>query len=175
MHGIIDYPYYQPQHKDGSMAGSLEPNQAFRSIQEAIDWGEEHLDLCPENEDIEIREYCNDEIDGVQLIDYHGNPIRKIEELSDKEITELITNEILLDAGSIDNLLEAKQSDETVREYTERLYEEAEELVDDTIDSIEEDNEYDFSSFGGHPDNDWYDRAHFDAIEQVVKWMSGKE
>ena len=169
-----DYPYYQPQHEDGTMAGGLFSFQAFRTMQEAVDWGEKHLDLDG-NEDVEIREYCNDDIEGVTLIDSDENPIQKIEELSDNEIEDLITGMVMHDAGSIDNLLMCRQDDETLDQFKDRVYGEAHSKVMDAIGAIEDENEYDFSSYGGNPDTEWYDEARDGAILVVTRWMLGKE
>jgi hypothetical protein len=167
---INDYPYYQPQHENGDMPEGLFSFQAFRSEQEAIDWMEWHLDE-EGNDDIDIREYCNDDIEGVTLIDYNGDIIPKIEDLSDEEIADMITDRILLDAGSIDNLHATRQSDETEDQFKDRVYGEALDLINDTIACIEEDNEYDFSSYGGNPDVEWYDEARELALETVIGWM----
>ena len=123
------------------------------------------------NDDIDIREYCNDDIEGVTLIDYNGDIIPKIEDLSDEEIADMITDRILLDAGSVDNLHAARQSDETEDQFKDRVYGEALDLINDTIACIEEDNEYDFSSYGGNPDVEWYDEARELALETVMGWM----
>lgn len=167
---INDYKYYQPQHENGDMPEGLFSFQAFQSEQDAIDWMEWHLDE-EGNDDIEIREYCNDDIEGVTLIDYNGDIIPKIEDLPDEEIADLITDQILLDAGSIDNLHATRQSDETEDQFKDRVYGEALDLINDTIAFIEEDNEYDFSSFGGNPDVEWYDEARELAMETVMGWM----
>jgi hypothetical protein len=167
---INDYPYYQPQHENGDMPEGLFSFQAFRSEQEAIDWMEWHLDE-EGNDDIDIREYCNDDIEGVTLIDYNGDIIPKIEDLSDEEIADMITEQILLDAGSVDNLHATRQSDETEDQFKDRVYGEALDLINDTIACIEEDNEYDFSSYGGNPDVEWYDEARELALETVMGWM----
>lgn len=167
---INDYPYYQPQHENGDMPEGLFSFQAFRSEQEAIDWMEWHLDE-EGNDDIDIREYCNDDIEGVTLIDYNGDIIPKIEDLSDEEIADMITDRILLDAGSIDNLHATRQSDETEDQFKDRVYGEALDLINDTIACIEEDNEYDFSSYGGNSDVEWYDEARELALETVMGWM----
>jgi hypothetical protein len=167
---INDYPYFQPQHENGDMPEGLFSFQAFRSEQEAIDWMDAHLDEQG-NDDIEIREYCNDDIEDVTLIDYNGDIIPKIEDLSDEEIADMITDRILIDAGSIDNLHATRQSDETEDQFKDRVYGEALDLINDTIACIEEDNEYDFSSYGGNPDVEWFDEAREQALWTVMDWM----
>ena len=165
---INDYKYYQPQYEDGEMPEGLWSFQVFRSEQEAIDWAEKHLDG---DREIEIHEYCNDDIEDVTLIDSDGDIIPKIEDLSDEDIADMITDQILLDAGSIDNLHATRQSDETEDQFKDRVYDEALDLVNDTIGFIEGDNEYDFSSYGGNPDVEWYDEAREDALWTVMNWM----
>ena len=168
---INDYKYYQPQYLNGDMPVGLFSFQAFRTEQEAIDWMDMHLDCEAHDEEFEIREYCNDDIEGVTLIDAYGDIIPKIEDLSDEDIADMITDQILLDAGSIDNLHATRQSDETEDQFKDRVYDEALDLVNDTIGFIEGDNEYDFSSFGGNPDVEWYDEARELALETVMGWM----
>ena len=165
---INDYKYYQPQYEDGEMPEGLWSFQVFRSEQEAIDWAEKHLDG---DREIEIHEYCNDDIEDVTLIDSDGDVIPKIEDLSDEEIADLITDEILLNAGSIDNLHATRQSDETEDQFKDRVYGEALDLINDTIAEIEDANDFDFSSFGGNPDVEWYDEARELAMQTVMDWM----
>ena len=167
-----DYPYYQPQHEDGSMAGNLFSFQAFRSEQEAIDWGDKWLEE-EGNEDIEIREYCNDDIEGVVLIDSDENPIQKIEELSDDEIEELILEAVKHD-NYIENLVMTKLDGESDDHFNDRVYGEAHKKVMEAITAIEEENDYDFSSYGGKPDTDWYDEARDYAVRKVMNWMLGE-
>ena len=168
---INDYKYYQPQYENGDLPVGLFSFQAFRSEQEAIDWLDAHLDCEAHDEEFEVREYCNDDIEDVTLIDYNGDIIPKIEDLSDEDIADLIADEVLLDAGSIDNLHATRQSDETEDQFKDRVYEEALDLINGAISSIEEENEFDFSSFGGNPDVEWYDEARELALETVMGWM----
>ena len=169
MLSMTDVIYYQPQHEDGSMPEGLASNQVFISEQDAVDW----LSWLDEegNEDIEIREYCNDDLADVEVLDAYGNPLRKIETFSDEEIAEMITDEVLLYAGSIDNLHATRQSDETEDQFKDRVYGEAIDLINDAITVIEEDQEYDFTSFGGNPAFEWYDKALHLAVQTVMGWM----
>ena len=168
---INDYKYYQP---DRIVNGELElPEglwsfQAFRTEEECIQWLE---DNGYNPDEWEIHEYCNDDIEEVTLIDSDGDIIPKIEDLSDEDIADLITDRILLDAGSIDNLHATRQSDETEDQFKDRVYGEALDMINDAIGCIEEDNEFDFSSFGGNPDVEWYDEARELALETVMGWM----
>ena len=168
---VTDVIYYQPQHEDGSMPEGLASNQAFISEQDAADW----LYWLDEegNEDIDLREYCNDDLADVELLDGNGNPLPKIESLSDAAIASMICDRIVWDAGSIDNLRSLKQADETEDEYNDRLYGEALDLINETIGCIEEEQEYDFTSYGGNPETEWYDEAREIAIFAVIRWMRG--
>ena len=168
---IVDYPYYQPQYENGNLPKGLLSNQAFRSEQEAIDWVEKHLDSDAYEGDFEIREYCNDDLQDVELIDRNGDVIPKIESLSDSEIADEITDSILLDMGSIDNMHATRQSDESEDEFKNRVYDEALDMVNDAVSFMEDDNVYDFSSYGGNPDVDWYDEARDIAVRTVMGWM----
>lgn len=168
---VTDVIYYQPQHADGSMPEGLASNQAFISEEAAADW----LYWLDEegNEDIEIREYCNDDLADVELLDGNGNPLPKIESLSEAAIAGVICDYILDDAGSIDNLRAPKMDNETEDEYNDHLYGLALDLINETIGYIEEDQEYDFTSYGGNPDTEWYDEAREIAIFTVIRWMRG--
>lgn len=170
---INDYPYFQPQHADGSLPEYLLSNQAFQTEQSAIDWLDKYATY--EKPDFEVHEYANDDLADVVLIDADGDIIPKIESLSDNEIEDLITGEVLLYAGSIDNLRRLRQSDETEDTYKDRMYGEAHEEVMEAIGSIEESNDYDFSSYGGNPDTEWYDEARHNAVIKVMNWMMGEE
>ena len=173
---INDYPYFQPEwyHDDdtnieyGGMPDELFSFQAFQTEEECRQWLINH-DYNPG--DFCIHEYCNDDIEDVTLIDSDGDIIPKIEDLSDEDIADLITDRILLDAGSIDNLHATRQSDETEDQFKDRVYGDALDLINDAVGCIEEDNEYDFSSFGGNPDVEWYDEAREDALRTVMDWM----
>lgn len=169
-----DYKYYQPQHADGTMAGLLESNQAFPSVQAAIDWGEEHLDLCPENQDIEIREYCNDDIADVEIIDWQENPLQKIEDLSDDEIKDLIL-ETVEHNNNFEAIRMTKGENETDDQFNDRVHGEADNIVMQAIGIIEESEEYDFSSYGGNPYTEWYDEARHGAILTVTRKLLGQE
>lgn len=173
---INDYPYFQPEwyHDDGTnidyggTPDELFSFQAFRTEEECKAWLINH-DYNPD--EFVIHKYCNDEIEDVTIIDEYGDVIPKIENLSNEEIEDMITDRILIDADSIDNLHATKQSDETRDEFYDRVYDEAHSEVMDTISSIEEENEFNFSSFGGNPDVEWYDGARDGAIITVMHWM----
>ena len=167
---INDYPYFQPQHPDGTMPEFLESNQAFQTEESAIDWLEEHA--THEKPDFEIREYCNDDLDNVVLIDFDGNIIPKIEDLTDDQIEDLIVEEV--QKNNPDLTVVPAQDGETQDAYNDRLYGEAHNLVMEAISEIEEANDYDFSSYGGNPDTEWYDEARHNAIIRVMGLLTKK-
>lgn len=173
---INDYPYFQPEwyHDDGTnidyggMPDELFSFQAFRTEEECRKWLINH-DYNPN--DFTIHEYCNDDIEEVTLIDENGDIIPKIEGLSDEEIQDMLTDEVLLFAGSIDNLHQMRQSNETMDQFKDRVYGLALDEVNSAICSIEESNDYDFSSYGNNPDTEWYDEVRDEAVRQVMLWM----
>ena len=173
---INDYPYFQPDRyfDDGTnvdylgMPEELFSFQAFRTEEECRQWLINH-DYNPG--DFCIHEYCNDDIEDVTLIDANGDIIPKIEDVPTDGIVNMLGDEVLLNAGSIDNLHATRQSDETEEQFKDRVYGEALDEVNAAICSIEERNEYDFSSYGGNPDVEWYDEARDDAVRDVMNWM----
>jgi hypothetical protein len=174
---VTDVIYYQPQHEDGSMPEGLAPNQAFISEEAAAEW----LYWLDEegNEDIDIREYCNDDLADVELLDGNGNPLPKIESLTDGAIAGEICDYVLSDIGTgwepgtAADLRIFKNEGETEDEYNDRLYTKALDLINEAIGHIEEDQEYDFTSYGGNPDTEWYDEAREIAIFAIIRWMRG--
>ena len=173
---INDYKYFQPvQYFDdgtnvewGDVPNGMFSFQAFRTEEECRQW---LINNNYEPGDFDICEYCNDDIEDLTLIDADGDIIPKIETLSDDEITDVLTDEVLLYAGSIDNLHQMRQSNETMDQFKDRVYGLALDEVNDAISSIEEANEFDFSSYGGNPDTEWYDAARDEAVRQVMGWM----
>ena len=170
------FTYYQPEryYDDGTnveylgVPEGLFSFQAFLSEEACIAWLENN---GYEPGDFTIHEYCDDEIEDVTLIDANGNVIPKIEALSDEEIEDLLTDQVLLTAGSIDNLHVTRQSDETEDQFKDRVYTEALDQVNAAIESIEESGDFDFSSYGGNPDVEWYDEARDGAVRTVIDWM----
>lgn len=80
--------------------------------------------------------------------------------------SDIIQN-IIWNAGSIDNLVKLKQDDETHREYIERLYEEAHELFMDSVQELGLDTLND-------EDEAPYDDIRDETIEEIVDMLSGK-
>ena len=71
-----------------------------------------------------------------------------------------IIQNIIQNAGSIENLVTLKQDDETRKEYRERLFEEAHELFMDSVEELEL----------GTVSDDIRDEA----IQEIVDMLSGK-
>ena len=172
----LSFTYYQPDcySDDGTnieylgMPEGLFSYEAFRSEEECIAWLENN---GYEPGDFTIHEYCDDDIEDVTIIDEYGVVIPKIEDLSDEEIEDILTDEVLFAAGSIDNLHATRQSDETEDQFKDRVYSDALDEVNAAIESIEEAGDYDFSSYGGNPDVEWYDGARDEAVRTVCQWM----
>lgn len=80
--------------------------------------------------------------------------------------TDIIQN-IIQNAGSIENLVILKQDDETSKEYRERLFEEAHELFMDSVEELGLDtlNDEDVAP---------YDDIRDEAIQEIVDMLSGK-
>ena len=68
----------------------------------------------------------------------------------------------------------AKQEGECEQEYEDRVYTEALDYVNDAIVSIEESGEYNFQSYCGTPDVEWYDEARDWAVKDVLGWITGE-
>lgn len=122
-----------------------------------------------------IHEYSGDDIEEVTIIDAYGDIIPKIEDFSDDEIEDMLTDEVLFAAGSIDNLEELMHHDETKDQFGDRLYGEALDKVNAAIQTIENSGNYDFSSYSGNPDVEWYDGARDEAVQHVIRYMIGIE
>ena len=173
---IDTYKYYQPSCPLPSgevvMPYGLHSFEAFRTREDCEKWLVAHK-YTPSKWD--ILEYANDDIEGVTLLDAEGNVIMPIEEVPDDGIADMLADEVLLCAGSIDNLLVTKQSDESQQEFEDRLYTDALDAVNDAIATIEEENEYNFAAYAGCPETDWYDEGRDEAVKQVLRWMTGQD
>ena len=81
-------------------------------------------------------------------------------------LTDMVVDEIIFQAGSVDNLITLKQDWETEQEYEDRIYTKAHSLFMETIEDLgltELDDE----------DNAPYDRERQDAIEDISKMLKG--
>lgn len=152
----------------GDIPEELYSFQAFRTREECEEWLE---DNGYNPGDFAIREYHGDDIEECTLIDADGDVIPRIEELDDTETEDLITCEVLLFAGSIDNMQACRQSDETEDQFMDRVYGEAHQMVSNAIVSLEESNDFNFQAYDGCPETDWYDEARDGAVRTVMDWM----
>jgi len=171
------FTYYQPQayYDDGTninygaLPEELLSFQAFPTREECEEWlknnGYNPGDFC-------IFEYQDDDIEDVSLIDRDGDELVMIEDLEEDGLVNLIGDEVLSNAGSMANLRTRKRDGETQQEYEDRVYAEAMNYVNAAIVSIEESGEYNFQSYCGTPDVEWYDEARDWAVKDVMAWMT---
>ena len=171
------FTYYQPQAycndgtniNYGSLPEELFSFEAFLTREECEEWLK---DNGYEPVDFFINEYHDDDIMDVTLIDRNGNVIPRIEDLEEDGLVNLIGDEVLFNVGSMDNLKTMRQDDETQQEYEDRIYTEALDYVNDAIVNIEESGEYNFQSYCGTPEVEWYDEARDWAVKDVMAWMT---
>ena len=171
------FTYYQPEylHTDfndfnyGSLPEGLHSFQAFPTREECEDWLKNH-DYNPAH--FHICAYHDDSIENVTLIGSDGDTLLRIEELEEDGLVNLIGDEVLSNAGSMGNLKTLKQDGETQQEYEDRIYTEALNLVNDAIMNIEESGAYNFQSYCGTPDVEWYDNVRDWVVEDVMAWMT---
>lgn len=173
------YVYYQPQFADGvtnSEIGGLPDGlwsfQAFLTKDICKKWLENN-DYNPD--DFVINEYQDDDIEEVTIIDEYGENLDRIEDLTDDEIADRIEDTVIWNAGSIENLYTCKQDDETQQEYEDRIYDWALELIGDAIGDIEANNDYNFQTYAGTPDTEWYDVAREMVLETILSYMTEGE
>ena len=81
-------------------------------------------------------------------------------------LADMIIDEIIFNAGSIDNLHIAKQEDETQQEYEDRIYTEAHSLFMETAEDLG------FTELDDD-DNAPYDGIREDAIEYISRLLKG--
>ena len=142
--------------------------QAFISREDCEQWLKDH-DYNPG--DFNIAEYHDDDIEEVTLLDVNGDVIPRIEDFDDDDIQDMIEDEVLLYAGSIDNIQACRQRNETEDQFMDRVYGEAHQMVSDAIMSIEEYGDYNFQTYAGCPETDWFDEVRDEAIRTVMNWM----
>lgn len=173
------FTYYQPEayFDDGTNINygdtpeGLFSFEAFPTKGECEEW---LRDNGYEPGDFNIHEYHDDDIEEVKLIDRYGVTLLRIEELGEDGIVNLLGDEVLFIAGSMDNLLAVRQDDETEDQFKDRVYTEATDHVNEAIVSIEESGEYNFQSYCGTPEVEWYDGARDWAVRDVMNWMMGE-
>lgn len=173
------FTYYQPEayYDDGTnidygpLPEELFSFQAFPTREECEAWlqnnGYEPGDFC-------INEYHDDDIEEVTLIDRNDEVFERIEDLEEDGLVNLIGDEVLFNAGSMDSLRTVKGNDETQQQYEDRVCAEAIDLVNAAIISIEESGMYNFQSYCGTPDVEWYDEARDWAVKDVLGWITGE-
>lgn len=167
--------YYQPElysddgtNIDWNLPDGLFSFQAFRTREECEAW---LANNGYENDDVTIHEYHDDDIEEVTLIDEDGHVIPRIEDFSETELEDMLTDDVLMTAGSIDNLHATRQSDETEDDFKDRVYGDAHQMVTDAIAAIELSDDYNFQSYIGTPEVEWYDEARDEAVKTVMDWM----
>lgn len=174
--------YYQPEwYKDdgtnieyGGLPDELYSWQVFKTHEDAYNWLIQH-DYEPEN--FNIAEYHDGDIEGLTFIDEYGDEYEKIVDFELDDLFDLIVDRVVLDAGSVDNLLLTRQDWETDQEWEDRLYTEAHDAVMNAVQGIEDDDEYDFSEFWDCNSDSvaWYDSVREDVIRKVLGLMTGEE
>ena len=173
---IYKYTYYQPSCPLPSgevvMPYGLHSFVAFRTREDCEKWLVAH-NYTPSKWD--ILEYANDNIEDVTLLDAEGNRVMRIEEVPDDGIANMLADKVLITAGGSNNLRVLKQDDESQQEFEDRLYTNALDKVNEAISTIEEENEYNFASYAGCPETEWYDEGRDEAVEQVMRWMTGQD
>lgn len=174
------FKYYQPvgYSDDGTnidytgIPDELMSFQAFASKDECKAWLLDN-DYFPGN--FAIIEYQDNDIEDVTIIDRFGDVVPRIEEMSDEERSDMILDEIRWKAGGVDNLRTVKQPYETDQEYEDRIYTEALNDIMDAVETIETSGDYNFQTFAGSPEVEWYDEAREWALSEVLAWMVGEE
>ena len=172
--------YYQPeQYSDdgtnieyGGLPVGLHSFQAFRSEADCREWLEDN-DYNPG--DFIIRKYQDDDIEDVTILDYRGEIVDRVEDVLDDELADHIIDIVIMNAGSMDNLKTLKQDDESEQEYEDRVYTDALEMVHDAITEIEEEGDFNFQSYIGTPEEEWYDEAREIALIEIMGYMTGDE
>jgi hypothetical protein len=165
--------YYQPE-RNGEIPEELHSFEVFKSHGECFGW----LRMNGYDEDDwDIVEYYGDDIENPTFINEHGDQYEKIEDIPDDELEEIIIDEIVFLNGSIDNLIgeNIHQEDETDQEWEDRLWETAHNEVMKAIESIEENDYFDFSAYWDEGEPAWYDDVREDVIRHVCRIITGEE
>lgn len=175
-----EFKYYQPHwYKDdgtnieyGDIPDELYSFQAFVSPEACREWLWQH---DYNDEDFTIDEYENDEIEGVIIIDEYGDELERVEDIDDTDLAERIVDVVIQNAGNVDNLHTTKQDNETQQEYEDRIYDYAMDMVNNAICDIERDYEYNFQSYAGSPEDEWYDKAREYAVKDILRLMTEED
>lgn len=165
---IDKYTYYQPSCPLPSgevvMPYGLHSFEAFRTREDCEKWLVAHK-YTPSKWD--ILEYANDDIEDVILLDAEGDCVMRIEAVTSDGIANMLADEVLITAGGSNNL--RRDGDE------DQIYTDALDAVNNAIGAIERRNEYNFAGYAGNPETDWYDEGRDEAVEQVMRWMTGQD
>jgi hypothetical protein len=174
------FTYYQPEHymddgtniEYGGTPEGLASFQVFRTREDCEEWLRKN---GYEPGDFVIKEYQDDDIEDITLLDSDGENIDRIEDLANDEIADRIVESVIWNAGSVENLRTLKQDDESDQEYQDRIYTEAMDEIMDAVEEIEAEKDYNFQSYAGTPDIDWYDEAREIALIEIMGYMTGEE
>lgn len=172
------FTYYQPQayYDDGTninygaIPEELSSFQVFRTREDCEEWLRNN---GYEPGDFVINEYQDDDIEDITLLDSNGENIDRIEDLTDYEIADRLIDTVIWNAGSIENLRSLQQDGESDQEYEDRIYTEAMNKIMEAVREIEEENDYNFQSYTGTPDSDWYDEAREMALNDIMSYIAG--
>ena len=66
-----------------------------------------------------------------------------------------------------------QQDGESDQEYQDRIYGDALDMIMDAVEEIEEEKDYNFQSYTGTPDVEWYDEAREMALIDIMGYISG--
>ena len=172
------FTYYQPEHymddgtniEYGGIPEGLASFQVFRTREDCEEWLRNN---GYEPGDFVIREYQDDDIEEITLLDSNGENIDRIEDLTDYEIADRLIDTVIWNAGSIENLRSLQQDGESDQEYQDRIYGDARDMIIDGVEEIEEEKDYNFRSYTGTPDVEWYDEAREMALRSIMNYISG--
>ena len=166
------YRYYQPEYKV-PVAGETLPDglssfEAFRSYDEAVIWLRKH-DYNPD--DFNIKEYKDNDIEEVTLLDEEGCVIPRIENIGDYDLADIIVVRVIQVHGGEENLRYEPQKGEDRDIFLDRVYGDAMEFISDECVEMEKEGNYNFQLFCGNPDEEWYDEAREIAVYDLMHIM----
>jgi len=169
------YRYYQPEYKV-PVAGETLPDglfsfHAFRSYDEAVIWLRNH-DYNPD--DFDIKEYHDNDIEDVVLLDENGYVIDRIEDMDEYYVADEVVERVTQRYGGELSLQEQyrRKEGESVNDHQDRVYGDAMEFISDVFVDMEKDGEYNFQSYVGNPDEEWYDEIREIAVQDLMEIMA---
>ena len=166
------YRYYQPEYKvpvyDVTIPNGLFSFQAFRTYDEAVNW----LRLWGYNPDnFDIKEYKDNDIEEVTLLDENGDIIPRIEDFGDYALADEILGRIIKAHGGEENLRYKPQEGENRDIFMDRVYGDAMEFISDECVEMEKEGNYNFQLYCGNPYEEWYDEAREIAVNDLMEIM----